>query len=79
MYVALVNTNPHQAADVVLNLAGQTLKTASGRVLTAAAMDAHNSMQAPQAVKPAPFNAAAKDGKLTLNVPAKAVIVVAVE
>jgi alpha-N-arabinofuranosidase len=43
-------------------------------------MDAHNTFTAPQAIKPVPFSAAAgADGKLTVKVPAKAVIVVAVE
>jgi alpha-N-arabinofuranosidase len=42
-------------------------------------MDAHNTFQAPQAVKPAPFSAAASNGKLNLTIPAKSVVVVAVE
>jgi len=80
LYVALVNTNPNKPADVALNILGQTVKAVKGRVLTAAAMDAHNTFAAPQAIKPAPFSAAAgADGKLTVKVPAKAVIVVAVE
>jgi alpha-N-arabinofuranosidase len=80
LYLALVNTNPGQAADVALNIPGQTIKAVKGRVLTAEAMDAHNSFTTPQAIKPAPFSAAAgADGKLTVKVPAKAVIVVAVE
>ena len=79
LYLALVNTNPGQAAEVAINVTGQAIKSVKGRVLTAAAMDAHNTFQAPQAIKPAPYSAAAVDGKLTLKVPAKAVVVVAVE
>lgn len=78
-YIALVNTNPHDATDVVLNVAGQTVNTVRGEVLTADAMDAHNTFDNKQAVKPAPFSATATGGKLTLKVPAKAVLVVAVE
>jgi alpha-N-arabinofuranosidase len=80
LYLALVNTNPNKAADVAVNIPGQSVKAVKGRVLTAAAMDAHNTFTAPQAIKPVPFSAAAgADGKLTVKVPAKAVMVVAVE
>jgi alpha-N-arabinofuranosidase len=79
VYVALVNTNPRDATDVTLNVAGQAAAKASGQVLTADAMDAHNTFEQPQAIKPVPFSAAATGGKLTLKVPAKAVMVFAVE
>ncbi|TFW22797.1 alpha-N-arabinofuranosidase [Duganella callida] len=80
LYLALVNTNPNKEADVALNIPGQTVRSLKGNVLTAAAMDTHNTFQAPNAIKPAPFTAAAgADGKLSVKVPAKAVIVVAVE
>jgi alpha-N-arabinofuranosidase len=78
LYVALVNTNPRQATDVTLNVAGQGAQSAEGQVLTAASMDAHNTFQDAKAIKPAPFSAKAADGKLTVKVPAKAVVVVAV-
>jgi alpha-N-arabinofuranosidase len=80
LYVALVNTNPNKPADVALNIPGQTIKSVKGNLLTASAMDTHNTFQSPNAIKPVAFNAAAgADGKLTVKVPAKAVIVVAVE
>ena len=79
VYLALVNTNPHQPADVAIALPGQQVQGVRGRVLTAAAMDAHNTFAAPQAVKPAPFSAKAVDGKLSVQIPAKSVVVVAVE
>jgi alpha-L-arabinofuranosidase len=79
LYVALVNTNPHQEAEVALNIPGQAVSSVSGQVLTAAAMDAHNTFQDKLAVKPAPFSAKAVGGKLSVKVPAKAVVVVSVE
>ncbi|HEX8612199.1 MAG TPA: alpha-L-arabinofuranosidase C-terminal domain-containing protein [Telluria sp.] len=79
LYLSLVNTNPGQPADVVVTVAGKQLAAATGRVLTATAMDAHNTFQNPQAIKPAPFSARASGGKLTVTVPAKAVVVVALE
>ena len=78
-YLALVNSNPGQPTDVSINVAGKQIAGATGRVLTAAAMDAHNTFKNPQAVKPAPFSAKAVGGRLTITVPAKAVIVVALE
>jgi alpha-N-arabinofuranosidase len=79
LYLALVNTNPGQAADVAINIPGQSVKAVKGRMLTADAMDAHNTFQSPQTIKPAPFSAEAAGGKLTVKVPAKAVIVVSVD
>ena len=79
VYLALVNTDPNKVVDVEVNLAGQKVASAKGRVLSAGAMDAHNTFQAPAAVKPAPFSAAASGGKMTLKLPAKSVVVVALE
>lgn len=79
VYVALVNTNPREATDVVLNVAGSNVSSVRGEVLTSEAMDAHNTFQQPQAVKPAAYSASASGGKLTVKVPAKAVMVLAVE
>lgn len=78
-YVALVNTNPHDATDVVLNVAGQNVGAVRGQVLTADAMDARNTFEHKDAVKPAPYSASASGGKLTIHVPAKAVMVLEVE
>jgi alpha-N-arabinofuranosidase len=79
VYVALVNTNPHDAADVTLDVPGHAIGSVRGQVLTADAMDTHNTFDKPQAIKPAPFSASANGGKVTVKVPAKAVMVVAVE
>ncbi|SFV13772.1 alpha-N-arabinofuranosidase [Pseudoduganella namucuonensis] len=79
LYLAIVNTNPNEASDVALNVAGQNVSGVSGQVLTAAAMDAHNTFKHKDAIKPAPFAAKAVDGKLSLKIPAKAVVVVAVD
>jgi alpha-N-arabinofuranosidase len=79
LYLALVNTNPHERADVTVDVGGVGAHAASGSVLTAAAMDAHNTFAAPAAVTPAPFAATAGAGGLILHLPAKSVVVVAVE
>ena len=41
--------------------------------------DAHNTFRNPQVIKPAAFSARAVGGKLSVKVPAKAVIVLALE
>jgi alpha-N-arabinofuranosidase len=79
LYLSLVNTDPHQALTVALALDGAVAKAVSGSVLTSVAMDAHNSFAAPQALMPAPFEARAAHGRLSLSMPAKSVAVVAVE
>jgi alpha-L-arabinofuranosidase len=79
LYLALVNTDPHKAVDVAVNVAGTKVNGAAGKVLTSAAMDAHNTFQNPQAIKPAAFSARAAGGNLSIEVPAKAVMVVALE
>ena len=54
-------------------------KSVKGKLLTAAAMDAQNELgKAPQ-VTPVAYEAQAQNGKLTLKLPAKSVVVVAVE
>ena len=79
LYLSLVNTNPQEAVDVSVGVSGARAKAASGSVLTAAAMDAHNTFASPQAVVPAPFQASVDDGKLVVKLPAKSVVVVAVQ
>jgi alpha-L-arabinofuranosidase len=79
MYLSLVNTNPQEAIEVSVGVTGAKPKAASGSVLTAAAMDAHNTFASPKAVVPAPFEANVANGKLAVKLPAKSVVVIAVD
>jgi len=72
--IALVNLDPERPARVVTNLPG----LAQGRVLTAAAMDAHNSFARPEALAPAPYVVKAGTSGLALDLPPKSIVVVAV-
>jgi alpha-N-arabinofuranosidase len=74
--LALVNLDPHREAVVTTTVTGAQAKSAAGRVLTAKAMDAHNTVDAPELVKPAPISAKRSGDKLTLRLPAKSVTVV---
>jgi len=74
--VALVNLDPNKAMPVAVALAGATATQASGDILTATAMDAHNNFDAPNAVHPVPFTGASlAGGKLSLTLPPKSVVV----
>ena len=73
-----MNTNPRQAENVELKLSGMEVTGASGQVLTSADMDAHNTFDDPQAIAPRACSVRADNGKLVLELPAKAVMVVAV-
>jgi alpha-N-arabinofuranosidase len=70
--LALVNLDPQRPARVQTNLNG----VARGRVLTAAAMDAHNTFAQPNALVPAPYSAGANGAPLVLDLPPKSVVVV---
>jgi alpha-N-arabinofuranosidase len=76
LYLALANLDPHRSAEVTTNIRGRAV----GRVLTAVAMDSHNTFATPEAVHPKPFSGSTdRRGKLQLNLPPKSVVVVAVE
>jgi alpha-N-arabinofuranosidase len=79
VYLALVNANPREEVTVDVAVAGEKLQSVKGQVLTAKAMDAHNTFAQPNAIKPAPYSASGKGGKLALKLPAKSVVVVAVD
>jgi len=76
IHIGLSNADPNQSNTVTIALDGVSAKRVSGRVLTAAKIDAHNTFDAPQAVRPASFHGASiKGGKLIVTLPAKSVVV----
>jgi alpha-N-arabinofuranosidase len=59
-----------------VHIAGFNASRVSGRALTARAMDAHNSFDRPDIVKPVLFTSATLEhGDVKLNLPAQAVVV----
>jgi alpha-N-arabinofuranosidase len=75
VHVALANLDPNRDITVTTSLDGVNAAGVSGQVLTAATMNALNSFDAPDAVKPAPFaGAQVANGKLTVTLPAKSVV-----
>ena len=76
VHLSLVNTDPHQALTIACAINGYTAQAVSGRILTAPAINSHNTFQAPNVVTPQPFDGAKLDGgKLTVMLPAKSVVV----
>lgn len=79
LQIAFTNVDPNKGASVATKITGVNVKSASGRILTAAAIDAHNTFDKPEAVKPAPFKASKKGNELRVELPPKSVVVVTVE
>ena len=80
IHVTLCNLNPNQSTEVPCELQGAKAGKISGRVLTAPEMNAHNTFDRPDHVKPAEFNTfkVTDDGFIT-TLPAKSVVVLEVE
>lgn len=79
VYLALVNINPRSGSEVSVALRGVNPSSATGRLLTADAMDAHNTFANPEAIKPVAYRADVKNGKVEVKLPAKSVVVLALE
>jgi alpha-N-arabinofuranosidase len=73
---ALVNLDPHKEAVVTTQVQGAKASSATGRVLTAKAMDGHNTVNTPNAVAPTKISARQKGASLVLTLPPKSVAVV---
>ncbi len=80
VHVSLANADPHHAVSVSCALEGLAAKRVSGRVLTAPAITSHNTFDAPHTVEPVAFDGAKlADGKLSLELPAKSVVVLTLQ
>jgi alpha-L-arabinofuranosidase len=80
VHLSLANTSPARAVTLKVRLAGLAPRSVGGRVLTAEAMGAHNTFDAPDAVRPVAFDGARLEGDtLDVRLPAKSVVVLALE
>jgi alpha-N-arabinofuranosidase len=78
--ISLVNLDPNHAIDVSAKLEGIAVKKVTGRILTAEAMNAHNTFEHADTVKPAAFSAfESKGDKLEIKLPPKSVIVLEIQ
>jgi len=75
IHVTLTNLDPNHTRTVSAELRGAHVSRASGRVLTAGAMNAHNTFEQPNTVQPEPFNAVRVSGeRLSVELPPKSVV-----
>jgi len=80
VHVTLCNLDPNLPAAVTAELVGVQAKAISGRVLTAATMQAHNTFEEPDRLKPAPFvGGQVTDLGFVATLPAKSVVVLELE
>lgn len=76
LHLSVVNLDPNRAIEITATISGGTIKSATGEVLTASAMNAMNTFAQPNTVKPTPFNSYKIEGpKLEVHIPAKSIIV----
>ena len=75
IHVTLCNLNPNNSAQINCELAGASPKNVSGQVLTAPEMNAHNTFDQTDNVKPVLFtNAQLTSGGFSAVLPAKSVV-----
>jgi alpha-N-arabinofuranosidase len=80
IHVTLCNLDPQHAAEVACDLQGAKVAQVSGRILTAPAMNAHNTFEKPETLKPAEFaGARIAAGGFAATLPAKSVVVLELE
>ena len=80
VHISLVNFHPEEGTEVTVELRGTDPGSVSGRILTADALNAHNTFEDPRAVQPESFEGMKlKDRTLTFTLPAHSLVVVEVE
>jgi len=80
LHVSVVNLDPNRSAQASVKCVGVNIKTVTGLVLTADAMNAHNTFERPKTVKAADFSTfEVGDEKLTLHLPSKSVVVLEIQ
>jgi alpha-N-arabinofuranosidase len=75
VHLTLANLDPGRGRTLAAGIRGRSVSRVAGRILTAAAMNAHNTFDHPEAVRPAPFSGArVSGGMLVIELPAKSVV-----
>jgi alpha-N-arabinofuranosidase len=80
VHISLVNIDADQAHDAALEIQGSPRHSVSGRILTSGRIQDHNTFDAPENVKPAPFTGARiEGGTVKLRIPPVSVVVLSLE
>jgi len=76
VHLSVVNLDPNHTAEINTTIWGGAIKMVTGEVLTAPVVNALNTFDSPNTVKPAPFNDYKLEGsQLSLRIPSKSVVV----
>jgi alpha-L-arabinofuranosidase len=80
LHISLCNLHHAEGAEVVCDIRGRGLGQVSGKVLTSDTMQSHNTFEEPEAVAPVAYSDyRMEDGRLVLKLPARSVVVVAIQ
>jgi alpha-N-arabinofuranosidase len=75
IHLTIANLDPRAPRTIRADVRGTRVFAVEGRILTAAAMNAHNTFDRPDAVRPAAFGGARlTSGNLVIDLPAKAIV-----
>jgi alpha-N-arabinofuranosidase len=75
IHLTIVNLDPRAPRTIRAEVRGARVSAAEGLILTAAAMNAHNTFDRPDAVRPLAFSGALLTaGNLVIDLPAKAIV-----
>ena len=75
VHLTLSNSNPNKPIEVSVDLRGDEFTTVTGRVLTGEAINAHNTFEAPEAIRLVGFDGVTmRRNMLTIAMPAKSVV-----
>jgi len=76
IHITLVNIHPKNKMSFSTEIRGTNVSSVTGRILTASTMDAHNTFENPENVKPVVFKGASlKNGVLEVEMPPMSVVV----
>jgi alpha-N-arabinofuranosidase len=78
LWLSLVNVDPTRPARIATSIEGVKSQGASGLIMTAPAVDAHNTSSRPNDVVPRAFEGRASGGQLLFDLPPKSVAVLEV-
>jgi len=75
VFLTVCNLDPRNGAEVACVIRGVRASEVEGRVLTADALDAHNTFDKPEAIRPVAFTRARFEGQtLRIDLPAKSLV-----
>jgi alpha-N-arabinofuranosidase len=76
LHLSIVNLDPNGSAEITTKVAGSTVRDIRGEVLTASLMNAMNTFDNPNVVKPTPFSSyKIQESQVILRIPPKSVVV----